>query len=246
MEDTIAPRRVTRIRHELHRRDTVVRRITRPSPNFVAITFADPSLAGFVSSSFDDHVKFIFTDTQGQPVRRDYTPLHHDAAQGELTIEFALHDSGAATRWARQAQVGDRAVIAGPRGSMVIPADYPWHLLAGDTTALPAIVRRLRELPADVSARVLLLAEDAADHRPLHSAARLDVSWVRSPEAFLAAADALQLPEGEGFAWAAGEASLMKRLRQLLVDGKQHPRTAMRVSAYWKQGAQEFHEDLVD
>ncbi|MCB2031041.1 MAG: siderophore-interacting protein, partial [Rhodoferax sp.] len=80
MEDTIAPRRVTRIRHELHRRDTVVRRITRPSPNFVAITFADPSLAGFVSSSFDDHVKFIFTDTQGQPVRRDYTPLHHDAA----------------------------------------------------------------------------------------------------------------------------------------------------------------------
>ncbi len=246
METTLAPRRIERIRHELHRRDVVVRRIERPSPNFVALTFADPSLAGFVSASFDDHVKFIFTDAQGEPVRRDYTPLHHDAAQGELTIEFALHDSGAATQWARQAQVGDHAVIAGPRGSMVIPADYPWHLLAGDTTALPAIMRRLRELPANVSARVLVLAEDVADHRPLRSAARLDVSWVRSPEAFLAAADALTLPDGEGFVWAGGEAALMKRLRQLMVDDKQHPRTAMRVAAYWKHGAQEFHENLED
>jgi NADPH-dependent ferric siderophore reductase len=214
MDTSIAPRRIQRIRHELHRRDVVVNRIERPSPNFVAITFADPSLAGFISASFDDHVKFIFTDPQGESVRRDYTPLHHDAAKGELTIEFALHDSGAATQWARQAQVGDRAVIAGPRGSMVIPTDYPWHVLAGDTTALPAIMRRLKELPADVSARVLVLAEDVADHRPLHSAARLDVQWVTSPEALLAAASDWQLPDGEGFVWAGGEAALMKNLRQ--------------------------------
>lgn len=242
----VAARRIQRIRHELHRRDVVVRRVYRPSPNFVAITFGDASLAGFVSASFDDHVKFIFTDASGQSVRRDYTPLLHDAVCGELTIEFALHDGGDATGWARQARVGDRAVIAGPRGSMVIPADYPWHLLAGDTTALPAIMRRLQELPADVQAQVLLLAHDRADHRPLVSAARLDVCWVTTPDTFLAAARELDLPEGEGFVWAAGEAALMKRLRQLLVDEKRHPGSAMRVAAYWKHGAQEFHENLED
>lgn len=103
---SISPRRVERIRHELHRRDVVVRRVVRPSPGFVSITFADESLAGFISASFDDHVKFMVTDTQGELVRRDYTPLHHDAARGELTIEFAMHDGGSATQWARQAQVG--------------------------------------------------------------------------------------------------------------------------------------------
>jgi NADPH-dependent ferric siderophore reductase len=31
-----------------------------------------------------------------------------------------------------------------------------------------------------------------------------------------------------------------------MVDQKQQPRTAMRVAAYWKHGAQEFHENLED
>lgn len=246
MDISISPRRVERIRHELHRRDVVVRRVHRPSPGYVSLTFADDSLAGFVSASFDDHVKFMFTDPQGELVRRDYTPLHHDAARGELTIEFAMHDGGSATRWARQAQEGDRAIIAGPRGSMVIPADYPWHVLAGDTTALPAIMRRLQELPCGVQAKVLVLTPDAADHRALHSAAQLDICWVTSSEEFMAAARAMVLPQGEGFVWAGGEASLMARFRKLMVDEKQHPRSAMRVAAYWKPGAREHHENLED
>jgi NADPH-dependent ferric siderophore reductase len=79
-------------------------------------------------------------------VRRDFTPRHYDQAARELTVEFALHATGAA--WARQAAPGQVAVIAGPRGSMIIPMDYAWHVLAGDATALPAIRRRLEELPA--------------------------------------------------------------------------------------------------
>jgi NADPH-dependent ferric siderophore reductase len=142
--------------------------------------------------------------------------------------------------------VGDRAVIAGPRGSMVIPTDYAWHLLAGDTTAMPAIWRRLRELPATARVQVLLLVADQADHRDLDSAAQLDVQWVTTDEAFMAAARDLALPQGDGFVWAAGEASLMVRFRTRMVDDKQHPRTAMRVAAYWKRGAQEFHENLED
>lgn len=129
---------------------------------------------------------------------------------------------------------------------MVIPADYPWHVLAGDTTALPAIMRRLQELPAGVQAKVLVLAPDAADHRALHSAAQLDTCWVASGEDFMAVARAMALPQGEGFIWAGGEAPLMARFRKMMVDEKQHPHTAMRVAAYWKPGAKEHHENLED
>ncbi len=244
MNPSVSLRRVERIRHELHRREVVVRHVSVLGPHFVAITFAADTLAGFVSASFDDHVKFLFTDAHGQTIRRDYTPRHHDAARGELTIEFALHDSGPATDWARHAQVGDRATIAGPRGSMVIPSDYPWQLLAGDDTALPAIHRRLEELPAGVQTRVLLMAPNLDVRRPLTSAAHLQTTWVSSPAQLLAGARALDLHGDDEFVWAAGESSLMASLRKVFLDEKQHPRTAMRVAAYWKQGAMEYHENL--
>src|SRR6185369_9649473 len=106
-----------------------------------------------------------------EPVRRDYTPRRYDAAAGELTIEFALHGDGPAARWAAQAAPGQRATIGGPRGSFVIPLDYDWHLLVGDESAMPAIARRLEELPAGATAIVILQVRDAADRRALQTSA---------------------------------------------------------------------------
>lgn len=240
--DQAGLRRIERVRHELQIRDVTVRRISTISPNLLAITFGGETLAGFPSRSFDDHIKFVFTGRDGQQVRRDYTPRHFDAARLELTLEFALHDGGEASDWARGASVGDAAVIAGPKGSMVIPMDYDWHLLAGDLTALPAVHRRLEELPAGSRVQVLMLAPDAADHRPLSPRAEVAVQWVSSPEAWLAALAETTRPEGEGFVWCAGEAHLMAQARELLLP--RHPREAMRVAAYWKQGAADFHERL--
>ena len=45
-------------------------------------------------------------------------------------------------------------------GSFVIPTGFDWHLLAGDDTALPAIARRLEELPAGARADVILEAPE--------------------------------------------------------------------------------------
>jgi NADPH-dependent ferric siderophore reductase len=55
---------------------------------------------------------------------------------------------------------------------------------------------------------------------------------------------ALELPPGEGYAWCAGEASAMAKLRRLLVEDKGLDRHAMRVAAYWKRGATAHHENL--
>lgn len=238
-------RRVQRVRHELRRRELTVQQVEPLGPHTLRLHFQDPSLADFVSDGFDDHIKLIFPGPDGQALRRDYTPAAFDRRSGHLAIEFALHGDGAAANWARQARPGTPVTVAGPRGSMVVPSDYAWHLLAGDGSALPAIARRLAELPAGSQAIAIVLAPDPGDRRALPSAARLDLHWVADDQALHAAIQQLAMPDGEGFAWAAGEAGSMARLRSLLL-AKGQPREAMRVSAYWKRGASDFHEDLVD
>lgn len=240
MSDPNTPpvRRIQRIRHELQRRDLKVTRVERLSPGFVAVTLQGESLATFRSDSFDDHVKLFF----GDDAMRDYTPRRYDNARRELILEFALHGSGAASDWARQASAGQRLLVGGPRGSMVIPMDYDWHLLIGDDAALPAVRRRLEELPAD--ARVLVVLQGAAEDRQLPAGpANTQVQWVDTPAALQAAVAALQLPAGEGFAWAAGEASAMAALRAVLVE-KGLTKEQLKVAAYWKAGATAFHENL--
>jgi NADPH-dependent ferric siderophore reductase len=230
-------RRVQRVRHEPRQREVEVVRVEPLTPNFVSLTFAGAALDGFSSLGFDDHVKFMFPNADsGEWLKRDYTPRRFDASRLELTIEFLLHGHGAASEWARSAEPGSPAIIAGPKNSMLIPLDYPWRLLAGDATALPAICRNLEELPPGVDAFVLVKVDDAADRRELRSAARLHVAWLSGGDDLPDAVGDLRLPEGEGFAWCAGETADMTRARDVLRHAKGHPLEAMRVANYWKAG----------
>ena len=135
----------------------------------VRITLAG-DLEGFTSLGFDDHVKLFFPDgtknADGTPnmLGRDFTPRRYDPAANTLEIDFAIHDAGPATRWAAQAKPGDALALGGPRGSFIIPTTFDWHLLIGDETALPAISRRLAELPAGTRA-VVLVEVDGAGRR---------------------------------------------------------------------------------
>jgi NADPH-dependent ferric siderophore reductase len=231
--------RIQRVRHELKRRELEVVKVQHLAPNYVSVTFKGETLHDFVSASYDDHVKFMLDDE----VRRDFTPRHYDQAARELTVEFALHATGTASDWARQAAPGQVAVIAGPRGSMIIPMDYAWHVLAGDASALPAIRRRLEELPAGTQVQVLVAGEEAAA-LSFDSAAQMTLQCYADDTALLAAICALQLPAGEGFFWFAGEAAVAAQVRDAVFVDKGHPREAARISAYWKQGASAHHEDL--
>jgi NADPH-dependent ferric siderophore reductase len=239
-------RRTQRVRHETRRRDVEVLRVEPVGRSYVRVSFTGESLADFVSSSFDDHIKFIFEDARGQPVKRDYTPADFDRDRRILVVEFALHGHGGASEWARQAVPGQRAAIAGPRGSMIIPNDYDWHLLAGDSTALPAITRRVRELAPGCRAFVVVQVEHPADRRELDSSALLDVRWVENEQRLLSEVQALKLPPGDGFAWAAGESSVMTRLREQLIQDKMLHREQLRIAAYWKRGAADYHQNLDD
>ena len=232
-------RRVERVRHELKRRRLTVRHVEALTPHFRRITFTDDSLGDFVSASFDDHIKVFVDDA-----RRDYTPRSFDNAARELVLEFALHGDGPVAEWAGNAVPGDALDIGGPKGSLIVPLDYDWHLLAGDETAFPAVARRLEELPAGARAIVILQAADAADRRDFKTAADARITWVSTDAELQDAVRALTLPDGEGYAWCAGEAGAMAALRRELVEVKGHPGEAIRAAAYWKRGARGHHENL--
>ena len=85
-----------------------------------------------------------------------------------------------------------------------------------------------------------------ADRLPLASRAALEVHWVDRAGDLPARVQALPLPPGEGFTWGGGEASAMARLRAVLRERHQLPKEAMRIVAYWKQGASQHHENLED
>ena len=242
MKDAAQGPVIQRVRHELKRRELTVAAVEPLGHGFVAVTFSGEALADFVSASFDDHVKLMFDESAETPLRRDYTPRRFDREQRTLTLEFALHGHGTASAWARTAQVGQRLTVGGPRGSFVVPLALDWHLLVGDTTALPAISRRLEELPAGARAVVIALA-DAADRRHMPTEADADIIWVDNADALVAALQAWTPPAGQGVAWGGGEAQAMARVRRIL-DEKGVPRERTRVSAYWKRGVADHHETL--
>ncbi|MDM5180113.1 siderophore-interacting protein [Massilia sp. DJPM01] len=235
--------RVQRVRHELKIRQVEVLSVRAIGSHFRSITFGGAALHDFHSASFDDHVKFILGDGP-DAARRDYTPRSFDPATGELVIEFALHGDGPCAAWAAQAAPGQQVIIGGPKGSLIIPVDYAWHLLVGDETGLPAIARRLEELPAGTRATVIVKVDDAADRRVFAGQAEVDLRWVASDAELLAAVQAWTLPAGEGYAWCAGEAATMAAVRQELVGVKGLDKTAIRAAAYWKRGGSGFHENL--
>lgn len=252
---------VQRVRHPVKLRLLQVLRTRHLSPHQLLITLGGPDLADFVTASFDNHVKLMWgpdgvsapalppmgpdgpqwTPGEPRPLMRDYTPRRFDAQALELDIEFALHGDGPAANWARQARPGQTLAVGGPRGSFIVPTGFDWHLLVGDDAALPAIARRLQELPAGARVTVVL-ALHAADRRALDTQARMDLVWVETPAQLPDAVRALRLPDGIGHAWAAGEAGAIAEVRRVLVGQHGLPKERVRASAYWKRGQADHHE----
>jgi NADPH-dependent ferric siderophore reductase len=130
-------KRIQRVRHEIKMREVEVASVRQLAPNYLSVTFKGETLHDFISASYDDHVKFM----PDEQTRRDFTPRSYDNAARELTVEFALHSMGEVSDWARQAAVGQRVVIAGPRGSMIMldPRDEPFCAMPTRPTLPPAL-----------------------------------------------------------------------------------------------------------
>jgi NADPH-dependent ferric siderophore reductase len=105
-EAALQPRHaITRVRHELRRRLLTVSSTELLTRHMLRFGFTSPDLHDFVSASHDDHIKLFFpgdgTDVDGgKNCMRDFTPRRFDSNSQTLFIDFALHESGPAMRWA--------------------------------------------------------------------------------------------------------------------------------------------------
>ncbi|CAD6552628.1 siderophore-interacting protein [Paraburkholderia sabiae] len=272
MQATRTDLTVTRVRHPLKFRLLEVKHVETVTPHLIRVTLTGDDLHDFVSASFDDHVKVffpapgenkptlpaagpdgpVFPTDRPRPVARDFTPKRYDRDARELDLEFAMHEAGPAAEWATQAKAGQYLGVGGPRGSFVVPTGFDWHLLIGDDTALPAIGRRLAELPQGARVAAVIEVADPSARIEFDTQADLYIEWRYRSEGEYRGGELLKavretfVPDGEGYVWAAGEAATMRAVRQHLVNERGIDKSRIRASAYWKQGEQAVHENLDD
>ncbi len=236
--------RIERVRHELRRRRLDVLRVERLAPVLTRVVLGGAELQGFTSLGFDDHVKLIFpARAGGEPTMRDFTPRHYDAAKGELSIDFFMHEAGPAAEWSRDVAVGDVLTVGGPKGSAVIATEgIDVHVLIGDETAVPAIARRLEELPADSSAVVFVESETATPWLDLRGPGRVKTHWIaREPggaepaSALIAALRRFGEFAPRTFFWIAGESRTARSLRKHLREERGVDLAWIKASGYWQR-----------
>ncbi|WP_256853114.1 siderophore-interacting protein [Pantoea sp. Fr+CA_20] len=257
---TSYPRRLPeRVRNELRFRRIHVAAKTRLADTFWRIVFTGDDLMGFNSPGFDDHIKVFFPSADGaalalptinedgiqwqdglRPVARDYTPLAFDG-QSSLTLDFYSHESGVASNWAAQAQVGDTLIIGGPRGSLLVPTDYAFQLYVCDETGLPAFKRRSSTVKAE-ALHLFAYADEAAGRAYLADTGNAEISWLGRGNMTLAdlpqltaALDKIVIPQHDAFIWLTGEGQFVKQLCDYFTTQRGVDADCVRAVAYWHQ-----------
>ncbi|MBF7685617.1 siderophore-interacting protein [Acinetobacter sp. B10A] len=253
-----------RIKHQLKVRWVEVQQKIVLSPHLLRIVFYGENLADFNSAGFDDHVKLFFpdpitgqihvpnfsqteSDKTGAPlapeikkIARDYTPRLFQPQQKTLSIDFVLHDAGPATQWAKQSQLGDRLVIGGPRGSMVIPQNYAQHVLIGDETALPAIARRLEELPKHSNVSAFIFIHNTTARIELTHLAQAQIVWLdpqHQDDLTSHLWSKINWHQSDSFFWIACEAQLSRQIKHTLTEQYQIDSSRIKAAGYWQKNS---------
>jgi ATP-binding cassette subfamily B protein IrtA len=174
--------------------------------------------------------------------QRGYTFVRIDAESRTFHLDFVLHEvSGPAGDWARHARVGDRTEVALTPARVDVPDGTNTLVLAGDTTAFPAITTWLESVPPDIETRVFV-EDDHVDCDLLPRVTRDRGTWEWVPRegargaALARAIRASATPRGDMYAWAAGEKTLVKNVRQVIRDHLALDRRHHFSQFYWIEG----------
>ncbi|UYN98527.1 MAG: siderophore-interacting protein [Devosia sp.] len=267
MNDVIDPRAPQRVRHETRMRLLTATAVTDITPLMRRIRFSG-DLEGFASPGHADHIKAFFFPAGVEPLlppigpngaefppgtrpeMRDYTPRYWSQEEGWIDLDFVLHGDGPASGWASQAVPGSTLVIGGPRGSLVTPMTFDWYLLAGDETALPAIGRRIEELPAGARVLAVIEVDSASEEQRFQTQADLTMTYVHRNGApagttglVLDAVKATAFPQGTAYGYIAGEVTMAKSVREHLTAERGFLPEYVKAAGYWRLGVADAHED---
>lgn len=232
----------------------------------VRVTLSDPSLEGWPTGDPTGHCKVflpsegeaepalpswgdtgpVFDETKPIPTIRTYTPRRFDPATNELDLDFVLHGSGPASRWAAQATVGQRVAVAGVGRGYVIDPTAPVFHLGGDETSIPAISVLLEQLPSTATVEVAIELHEGHEPVDLPDHPGATIRWLQSsadnePGDALFELFAATTIGPDHRVWVATEAAAVRRIRRLLLDAGVPPDHLV-TRGYWKLGEQN-HRD---
>ncbi len=262
-----------------------VRRREMLSPRFVRLTLAGESLKNFAEWGMDQRIKVVLPLADGRiahfglldeptphpsdwytrwrnlpederNVLRTYTPAAIRADEGEIDVDFFLHEpAGPASAWAATAVPGDLLVINGPDARMGWtgyglhwrPGDARRFLLVADETAFPAVRGILDSLPPEAECDVIIECGDPDDDL-VSATARPPVRVQR----ILRTSDAPSLEnavrawgeehgrsireDGAFYAWLAGESGATTHIRRYLTAELGIPKDLVSFLGYWRSG----------
>jgi NADPH-dependent ferric siderophore reductase len=218
----------------------IVRGVEQLTPQLTRVIVAG-DLQNWKAEIPGGHFKLFVPDGQGEePAMRTYTARSCDPESGLLTIDFAIHAEGPATKWASAAQPGEELQISGMARPGYAPGeDAQVTVFIADQSALPAVAAIAEALPAGYRAKALVEIPAEAERIELTTDAELEVEWIIESgvpcEQLVAAALALGAPEGEVEYWVGCEADAMRTIRRHLLHELELSPRALHTRAYWKQ-----------
>jgi NADPH-dependent ferric siderophore reductase len=181
----------------------------------------------------------------GDVVNRRYTIRHHEPDRAAVTIDVSLHGRGPGTDWVKAATAGTTIQAIGPRGKITLAPGADWHLFVGDETGLPGSLAMIEALPAGSTAVACFEVDTPSnEQQPVGEYhGRPELRWVHrlgnsTPGDTALLLDALSrtdLPQGDGHAYLAAEAGVVRAVRQALVDRGLRP-DQVSAKAYWRRG----------
>lgn len=246
----------------------VVLRTERLTEGMMRIVLGGEDLAGFSSTGIGDEYIRLFLPERGQQVpvyphpkgdyweyapdqvagpMRTYTIRAVDREAGEISVDFVVHPGGIAADWALSVEVGSQVGFNTPTGLHELPADATWQVLLADATGLPAAARLLENAPAGIHTTAILEVSGRAHEQALDLGADTQLRWLHggngdSPSRLAQVLRELDLPEGPGYIWVAGEARVTREARKYLRRELSLPVSHFKVVGYWTDKAEEWNE----
>lgn len=187
------------------------------------------------------YAQFLATPQSVRPHMRNYSVsgFRRGADGSRLDVDFVLHEGGIASTWATDAAIGTEVAVLDEGIGFDPPADAEWFLLSGDETSLPAIAGISASLPPDARGIAVIEVPTESDRQTFTSPPGLEVRWIArgASRAGTLALDAVrdaQLPDGTGYAFSVGEASLATGVRRHLLAARGWPKSHIAFCGYWR------------
>lgn len=219
------------------------------TPHMLRVTLGGKGLEGFPEDSNGAYIKLRLAEPSGEnekPLVRTYTVRRYNVEQGEIEVDFVIHESeGPAATWAQSCKPGDQIKVGGPGPKKPLDENADWYFIAGDMSALPAISANIERMSPDAKGYLLLEIIDEQDKQELDFPKGMHVEWIvnNDPETpnsvLLDRVKALSWLPGRPYVWVAGEFSQSLEIRALMKSEHGITRDQMYASSYWQIGQTE-------